>query len=71
MFKYFSWMSSVLAILLVFTNPLPFSDWFAFATILFGCGYGLISIVKERDGLGKIAFRLNVIISILISFQLV
>jgi hypothetical protein len=70
MFKYFSCIAAILSILLVLLNPIPYSNWFAFAAVLFGCGYGFISIIKEKDRAGRNALRLNAILVILISFQL-
>ncbi|WP_059172287.1 hypothetical protein [Bacillus sp. FJAT-27445] len=61
MFKYLSVLAALLSVLLFYLKPLPYSNWFAAAAAIFGFGYGLISLLKEKDNWGKASIRLNLL----------
>ncbi|RHW32448.1 hypothetical protein D1B31_21225 [Neobacillus notoginsengisoli] len=62
MYKYMSCLAAVLSMIVFFTKPLPYSNWFALALVIFGCGYGLISLLKEKDQLGRWTIQLNILV---------
>ncbi|RDU36621.1 hypothetical protein DRW41_11205 [Neobacillus piezotolerans] len=61
MFKYLSIVAALLSVLLYYAKPLPYAGWFAGAAAAFGFGYGLISLLKEKDSGGKTSIKLNVV----------
>ncbi|WP_053364935.1 hypothetical protein [Bacillus sp. FJAT-27245] len=68
MFKYLSIVAACLSVVLYYAKPLPYAGWFAGAAAVFGFGYGLISLLKEKDSWGKASIRLNVLAMIILLF---